>query len=197
MRTFLQRFLEVTWRPDAFFERIREERSWKMPLVHLLVLAGWLSVGSVIAWGLGVAGDTPLNSALGAQMDVYPYWRDTLRPEYGLLSYPMAALLIIVEMLVITALYTPLIFLVFRYLGGAKESGGLLRAFQGFVYGLTPAVFGGFLPVLGLITGVYTTILQLQRGPSITLRNRTLAAYLPFIAVMAYAIARYWQGSLL
>ena len=33
--------------------------------------------------------------------------------------------------------------------------------------------------------------------PSITLRNRTLAAYLPFIAVMAYAIARYWKGNLL
>lgn len=197
MRHLGRRFFEVTWQPDTFFERVREERSWKKPLIHLLILVGWLSIGSVVAWGLGVDGGTPLNSALGAQMDVYPYWRDTLHPAHGRLSYLMAAALIALEMLVITAIYTPLLFLVFRYLGGAQERGGLLRAFQGFVYGLTPAVFGGFLPVLGLITGVYTTILQLQRGPSITLRNRTLVAYLPFIAVMAYAIARYWQGSLL
>jgi hypothetical protein len=86
---------------------------------------------------------------------------------------------------------------VFRYLGGAQEPGGLLRALQGFVYGLTPAVFGGFLPWFGLAMGVYTTVLQLQRGPAITLKNRTIFAYLPVIAVLTYAIARYWSGALL
>jgi len=194
---FLRRFLDVTVRPDDFFERVRDEPGWRKPLAHLLALALWMSVASVVAWGLGVQGDSPLNSALGAQMDVYPFWRDTLRPTYGAASYPLAALLIAVEMLVITAVYTPLIYVVFRYLGGARERGGMLRAFQGFVYGLTPAVFGGFLPVVGLVAGVYTTILQLQRGPSITLRNRTIGAYLLWVAVTAYAIARYWQGNLL
>jgi len=197
MKDFLGRAIRATLNPDDFFERIREENDWKTPLMHLLILTLWLSVASVTAWGFGVRGDTPINSALGAQMDVYSYWSDTLRPTYGFLSYPIATLAIAIEMLVITAIYTPLIFVVFRYLGGGKDSGGLLRAFQGFVYGLTPAVFGGFLPILGLITGVYTTILQLQRGPSITLRNRSLGSYLLWIAVMAYAIFRYWQGSLL
>lgn len=197
MKEYLASFLQVTLQPDAFFERVRTETSWRKPILHFLGLAVLLSLGSVVAWGLGVRGDTPLNSALGAQMDIYPYWKATLLPQYGLLAYPMAMGFIILEMTIITALYTPVIFAIFRYLGGARETGGLLRAFQGFVYGLTPAVFGGFLPGLGLVAGVYTTILQLQRGPAITLRNRSIGAYVLVMAVLAYAIARYWQGALL
>jgi hypothetical protein len=130
-------------------------------------------------------------------MDIYPYWKDTLLPQYGIWSYPMAMGLIIFEMGVITLIYTPIVFLVFRFIGGERRPHGLLHAFQGFVYGLTPAVFGGFLPVLGLATGVYTTLLQLQRGPSITLRNKSIGAYLLVITVLTYAIARYWHHGLL
>ena len=197
MKTYLTTFLQVTLQPDAFFENVRSQTGWKKPILHFLGLALWLSLGSVLAWRLGIAGDSPLNSALGAQMDIYPYWKDTLLPQMGWFSYPIAMGLIILEMTIITLIYTPLIFFVFRFLGGVKEPGGLLHAFQGFVYGLTPAVFGGFLPVLGLITGVYTTILQVQRGPAITLKNRSFGGYLLVIAVLTYAIARYWQGSLL
>lgn len=197
MRKFLLRFLQVTIAPDDFFTAIREERSWRAPILHLLVLSLLLSLGSVLAWSAGIAGDSPINSALTVQMDLYAYWRDTLLPQYGFLSYPAVIALMMLEMFVITAFYTPLIFLVFRYFGGAREPDGLLRALQGFVYGLTPAVFGGFLPWIGLAMGVYTTVLQLQRGPSITLKNRTIFAYLPVIAVLTYAIARYWSGALL
>jgi hypothetical protein len=193
MREFPSRFIQVTLHPDSFFEHIRTEKSWTMPLLHLTVLALWLSLGSVIAWGLGVSGDTPVNSALGAQMDVYPYWRDILLPRYGMWAYPMAAGLIVLEMLVITAIWTPMVFLVFRFLGGAKEPGGLLRAFQGFVYGLTPCAFGGFLPYLGVVTGVYATLLQFGRGPAITLRNRTAVPYLFTASFLAFAIVQYWR----
>lgn len=197
MKDLFARFIHATFQPDAFFEYIREENDWRKPLFHFLVLAVWLSFGSVIAWGLGIQGDTPLNSALGAQMDIYPYWKDTLLPQFGIWSYPMAMVLIILEMGVITLIYTPIVFLVFRFIGGERRTHGLLHAFQGFVYGLTPAVFGGFLPVLGLVTGVYTTLLQLQRGPSITLRNKSIGAYLLVIIVLTYAIARYWNHGLL
>lgn len=197
MKDLFTRFIHVTFQPDAFFEYIREENDWRKPLIHFLVLAVWLSFGSVAAWGLGIQGDTPLNSALGAQMDIYPFWKDTLLPQYGIWSYPMAMVLIILEMGVITLIYTPIVFLVFRFTGGERRTHGLLHAFQGFVYGLTPAVFGGFLPVLGLVTGVYTTLLQLQRGPSITLRNKSIGAYLLVIIVLTYAIARYWNHGLL
>jgi hypothetical protein len=101
------------------------------------------------------------------------------------------------EMLVLTTVYVPVVFQVSHYLGGAKEPDGLLRAFQGFAYSLTPAVFGGFMPWLALVTGVYTTILQLDRGPSIILRNQTGFSYLLVVAVLTFAIARYWQGGLL
>jgi hypothetical protein len=197
MKEFINRFFQVTIAPDTFFTRIRCEQSWKMPLFHLFALSVLLSLGSVIAWSAGVRGDSPINSALSVQMDLYPYWRDTLLPQFGFWSYPLTMGLMIVEMLVISVVYVPVIFLIFRYLGGEKEPGGLLHAFQGFVYGLTPAVFGGFLPWLGLATGIYTTILQLYRGPSITLKNQTFFAYVPIIVVLTYAIARYWQGGLL
>lgn len=197
MTETLRRFITVTIAPEPFFEAVREEADWRRPLVHLVILSLWLSVGSMVAWALGVRGDTPINAALGAQMDVYAVWHDTLLPDFGFWSYPIGALLIAFEMWLITAIYTPLIFLVFRYLGGERLPHGLLHAFQGFVYGLSPAAFGGFVPGLALVVGVYTTILQLQRGPAITLRNRTLGSYLLWIAVMAWAIARYWQHQLL
>ena len=191
------RFIQATFQPEDFFVSIRQERSWLRPALHLLILSVWLSTGSVLAWSLGVPGDTPLNSSLGAQMDIYPYWRDTLLPAYGGWSYPLAAGLIVFEMWVITFIWTPVVFGIFRYLGGAKEPGGLLRAFQGFVYGLTPCAFGGFVPYLALLTGVMATLLQFYRGPAITLKNRSVVPLLAVSLFLALSIARYWQGNLL
>ncbi len=197
MKTILMPFYKIMLTPDEFFEQIRLSTSWKMPLIHWTLLAVWLSLGSVIAWSFGVNGATPLNSSLGAQMDVFPYWKDTLLPQMGWFSYPVAMGLIILEMLIITAIFTPLIYVVFRFLGGSAQPNGMLHAFQGFVYGLTPAAFGGFLPVAGLITGVFATLLQFQRGPSITLQNRKLGSYLLVVLFLAYAIYKYWNGSLI
>lgn len=197
MKKFLNRFIQVVASPERFFAAIRQEQNWKQPLLHLLVLSLWLSLGSVIAWNLGLPGDTPVNSSLGAQMDVYVFWQETLLPQFGGWAHPIAVGLIILEMLLITAIWTPVVFLIFRYLGGEKEPGGLLRAFQGFVYGLTPCAFGGFLPYLGVITGVYATWLQFGHGPAITLRNRSCIPYLFPSLILGLAIARYWQGALL
>lgn len=196
MKAIFSPFYKIMLSPDGFFEEIRHSNSWKPPLIHLILLAVWLSLGSVIAWGLGVNGATPLNSSLGAQMDVYPYWKETLLPQLGLLSYPAAMGLIMLEMLLITLIFTPLIFLLFRYLGGEKQAHGMLHAFQGFVYGLTPTAFGGFLPIAALITGVFATLLQFQRGPSITLQNRKWSSYILVVLFLAYAIYRYWNREL-
>ena len=197
MGRFCYRFFQIVVDPETFFEHARLEKGWGKPLAHLAVLVLWLSLASVVAWGLGVPGDTPVNSSLGAQMKVYPYWRDTLLPQYGFWAYPLAMGLIALTMLIITAIWTPIVFLVFRYLGGAKEPDGLLHAFQGFVYGLTPCAFGGFLPYLGAIAGVYATLLQFCRGPAITMRNRTAVPYLAFSLFLGYAIVLYWAHAVL
>ena len=177
-------------------------RAWPLssrlpPLLHLLALSIWLSLASVIAWRFGILGKTFLNSALGAQMDIYPYWRDSLLPAYGEWSYLLAAGLIAFKLCVITLIWTPVVFLAFRYLGGTKEPGGLLRAFQGFVYGMTPCAFGGFIPYLALLAGVMATLLQFYRGLAIILNNRTSAPLVFVSLFLALAIARYWQGALL
>ncbi len=197
MKSILSPFFRVMFSPDDFFEEIRHATGWKMPLIHFFLLACWLSLGSVISWGLGIDGANPINSSLGAQMDVYPYWKDTLLPQTGVWSYPIAMGLIILEMLIITLIFTPVIYLVFRFLGGSPQPRGILHAFQGFVYGLTPTAFGGFLPVAALITGVFATLLQFQRGPSITLQNRKGGSYVLIVLFLAYAIYRYWQRELI
>lgn len=194
---FVGRCFQATFLPETFFEQVRDEKGWGKPLLHLLGLEVWIAVWSVLAWGLGNAGNTPINSSLGSQMDIYPYWRDVLLPQYGFGAYPLAAVLIMVEMSIITLIWTPLVFFIFRFLGGSAESNGILDAFKGFVYGLSPCAFGGFLPYLGLATGFYASLLQFFRGPAITLRNRSAIPYLFFTAFMTYAIARYWFGSLL
>ncbi len=197
MKDFVFRFAEVIVSPDTIFNRVRHETGWKMSLFHLLVLCLILPIGSLAAWSAGVRGDSPINASLSVQMELYPFWHDVLLTRFGLWSYPIAFLVMIIGMLLISAVYVPLIYLVFRNLGGKKEPNGLLHAFQAFTYGLTPVMFGGFLPVLGLLTGVYATILQLYRGPSITLQNKSGFSYLLIVAVLAYAIMRYWQGGLL
>ncbi len=197
MLSFLYRFVHVVVDPETFFERVRLEKGWGRPLAHLAALVLWLSCASVVAWGLGIAGDTPVNSSLGSQMEVYPFWKDTLLPQYGLWAYPMAAALIALVMLIITAIWVPVLFVVFRFLGGAREPDAFLHALQGFVYGLTPCAFGGFLPYLGAITGVYATLLQFCRGPAITMRNRTAVPYIFVSLFLGYAIAAYWGHALL
>lgn len=197
MFNFLRRFVQVVVDPEAFFERVRLEKGWGKPLAHLAILVLWLSFASVVAWGLGVPGDTPVNSSLGSQMEVYPYWKDTLLPQYGFWAYPMAMGLIALMMLFITAMWVPILFVVFRFLGGAKEPDAFLRAAQGFIYGLTPCAFGGFLPYLGAIAGVYATLLQFCRGPAITMRNRTAVPYIFVSVFLGFAIAAYWGHVLL
>lgn len=196
---FFKRNWQATFHPETFFQTLRDETSWGRPLAHLCLLALWLSFGSVIAWGAGMTGDTPVNASLGAQMDVYPYWRETLLPRFGALSYPLAMSLIMLEMFIISLIWIPIVFLVYRFLGGQREPWrlSLLRATQGFIYGLSPCAFGGFLPYLALLTGVYATLLQFFRGPAITLQNKTFVPYLFVAAFLALVILRYWQGALL
>jgi hypothetical protein len=199
MTEFFKRIFRATFHPETFFQALLDETSWSKPFSHLFLLALWLSFGSVIAWSAGMPGDTPINSSLGAQMDVYPYWRDTLLPQYGVFSYPLAMGIIMLEMFIISFIWIPIVFLAFRFLGGQREpwQRSLLHAAQGFIYGLSPCAFGGFLPYLALLTGVYATLLQFFRGPAITLQNKTFVPYL-FVAIfLAFAILRYWQGALL
>jgi len=196
MYRYFSQIFSVVLHPDEFFEKISQNTSWKNPIIHLLFVSFILSIGSLIAWSYGIAGDSPINSSLTVQMDMYNFWKSNLLPTYGFWSYPIAIIIMMLEMILITIVYVPIIFLIFRYLGGEKEEGGLRKAFQSFVFGLTPTIFGGFLPWLGLITGVYATILQLYRGPSITLKNKSVFSYILVVAVLTYAISRYWQGNL-
>lgn len=116
--------------------------------MHLLALGFLLSPGSVTAWSAGVRGDTPINSALTVQMDLYPYWRDTLLPQFGFWSYPMTMGLMVFEMLIISVVYVPAIFLVFRYLGG-KGTWRFAARIPGFCLWTDPGCLWWILALAG------------------------------------------------
>ncbi len=89
MNALLRDLLSVVLNPDAFFERIQGDRSWRRATIHFLVLSTWISVWSVVAREAGVTGDTPVNSSCDAQMSTQAYWRDSLRPTFGIASLPL------------------------------------------------------------------------------------------------------------
>ncbi|MGE5585324.1 MAG: hypothetical protein ACM309_07315 [Bacillota bacterium] len=96
-----------------------------------------------------------------------------------------------VHMVFMAAPYTPLVFLVFRYLGGERGTGEPTEGVSRLRIWLDSMRVPGFLPYKGRVIGVYAPILRTSRGPSITMRNRSLGAYVPVIFVLAYATARY------
>jgi hypothetical protein len=52
----------------------------------------------------------------------------------------------------------------------------------------------GFLPFLGVLTGVYATLLQLAIGPATLYRVKDGRAYVLLVIVLSIAIAAFWHG---
>jgi len=188
-------FLNTTWcilrDPQAFFESIRDE-GWWPPYRYFLIIAVSLATLSPLAWALGIDGGSPVNTSLTAQRDTYHWWQETLRPQMGALSLPIAMLVLLVAMHIVLVIFTPILHLVFRALGG---QGPVLNSWKAICYGLAPTIVLGFLPILGLLTGVYATLIQLSIGPAALYRLRDGRAYLLLIVVLSIAIAMFWEGA--
>jgi len=189
----VKKFFYTTWEivrdPSAFFEEVREE-GWWPAYRYLLTVAVIMSILSPLAWAFGVDGESPVNTSLSAQRDTYRWWRDTLRPQFGNWSYPLAILTLFVT-IHLHLIFTPVLHFVFRLLGGR---GPLLNAWKAMCYGLAPTLALGFLPFLGVLTGVYATLLQLAIGPATLYRVKDGRAYVLVVIVLSIVIVAFWHG---
>jgi hypothetical protein len=80
--------------------------------------------------------------------------------------------------------------IIFRVLGG---QGPLLNAWKAICYGMAPTICLGFLPVVGLLTGIYATLLQLSIGPATLYRLRDGRAYILLVVVLSIAITFFYE----
>jgi hypothetical protein len=190
----MKSFLATTWsvmsNPSTFFENVRDE-GWWTPYRYFLVIALVLSLLSPAAWALGVDGGSPLSTSTTAQRDVYRWWHDVLSPRMGFASLPIAMLALLLEMHIVLAIFTPVLHVVFRLLRG---EGSWLNAWKAINYGIAPVLALGFLPYVGLLVGVYATVVQLCVGPSTMYRLRDGRAYALLVVVLSISIASFWKG---
>lgn len=190
MKWFLHTTWEIIREPQAFFEHSQGESWW--PAYHyFLIVAVVLSILSPLAWALGVDGSSPINTSLTAQRDTYRWWRDALQPQLGSWSYLLGMVILLLTTHVVLLFWTPIMHIIFRVLGG---QGTLLNAWKAICYGMAPTIFMGFLPMVGLLTGVYATLLQLSIGPATLYRLRDGRAYILVVIVLSIAITFFWQG---
>jgi hypothetical protein len=190
MRAFLRTTWNIVRDPQAFFEQARDER-WLPAYRYFLAIVVVLAILSPAAWALGVDGGSPVNTSLTAQRDTYRWWHDTLRPQFGNWSYPVAGLVLLLTAHIVLIIFTPVVHLVFRLLGG---QGPLLHAWKSICYGMAPTIALGFLPFLGVLTGVYATLLQLAIAPATLYRLRDGRAYVLLTLILSISIAAFWQG---
>lgn len=187
-------FLTVTWHvirdPQSFFDLVREQ-GWWPPYRFFLAIAIVLSILSPLAWAMGVDGGSPINTATSAQRDVYRWWHDTLNPQLGGLSLPIAMLALLLDMHIMLVIFTPILHLVFRAMRG---QGPVLHAWKAICYGMAPTLVFGMLPFIGLLTGVYATLLQLALGPAALYQVKDGRAYLLVVIILSIAIVAFWQG---
>lgn len=190
----MTKFILITWRvvsdPLVFFESIRDQ-GFGPPYRYFLAVALVLSILSPLAWACGVDGGSPINTSTTAQRDVYHWWYDTLHPQLGNLSFPVAMFALLVDMHIVLALFTPIMHLVFRAMGG---QGPFSSAWKAVCYGIAPSIVLGFLPFIGLLVGVYATLLQLYVAPACLYRLKDGRAYLLLVVILSVAIAAFWHG---
>jgi len=190
LKNFLRTTVEILQDPRLFFERVRG-RGWWQAYRYFLIVVVVLAVLSPLAWAFGVDGDSPVNTSFTAQRDTYRLWRNSLRPQFGDWSYPLAMLTLFLTTNIVLMIFTPVLHLVFRLLGG---QGSLLNAWKAICYGMAPTIALGFLPFLGVVTGVYATLLQLAIGPATLYKVKDWRAYVLLIIVLSIAIVAFWHG---
>ncbi len=187
-------FFVTTWQvvrdPHSFFDSIRDE-GWWPPYRYFLVIAIVLSILSPLAWAVGLDGRSPVNTSTTAQRDVYQWWHDTLNPQMGSISLPIAMLALLLDMHIVLIVFTPILHLVLRAMRG---QGPLSHAWKAICYGMAPTIAFGFLPFIGLLTGMYATVLQLSVGPATLYQLRDGRAYVLLVVILSIAIVAFWHG---
>ncbi len=186
---FVWNTLRIVVDPMEFFLDSQEDDTWRTPYLFALQAIALLSLLTPFINYFGVSSN-PLTSALAAQMSGYVLLQRYFLPRFGLAGYVLEGLIIALMAHLLLLAGTFVFHYIFRFLGGR---GPMLNMWRAMCYGLAPTLVG-FLPFLGILGGVYATLLQLYLAPRILYRVKEGRAIWPAVLVLAYAFTRYING---
>lgn len=143
---FLEKIKLVIKSPSKFYKNISHERGFRKPFVYFALLSIVFAIGNL------------------ASEIVYPSVPSVLlasiHPWIVYLLAPVGWLFSLVASFLVAA-----IFHVFVYMLGGKQ--GYLQTYKSYVYGTTPHLLLGWVPFLGMLTGLYSMFYLLPKGLSI------------------------------
>jgi hypothetical protein len=167
--------------PVEFFNDVRNE-GWKPSFVFFLCVMLIISIITPILNFFGMESND-LSSSCQAQIAAYNIVTNQLINTYGVLSYIIEGILILVFSVPILLSLTLILHLVYRLIGG---EGSILNGWKAVCYGLGPCLLGGFLPYISLFAAFYSFSMQFYLGPMTLYRvkqSRSIIVFSSFIAL--------------
>jgi len=157
-----KKLLRLLTEPAGFFEATRGE-GFRAPLGFLLGVSAVVAIFTPLANYLGWP-STDTSSAFQAQILAWRLTASYLLPRLGHWAYVVECFLIIAFALLLAAVLSVVIHVLYRVVGG---KGSLLHGWKAVCYGAGPCVLLGWVPYWSLFVGVWSLILQFYYGPKI------------------------------
>jgi hypothetical protein len=153
--------------PAEFFDSIRGE-GFREPFSFLLFVGAVIAIFTPIVNYLGWP-STDSTSAFQAQILAWRITDAYLLPRLGGWAYLVEFFLIVVFALLLAAVLSAFIHVIFRLLGG---QGPLLNSWKAVCYGVGPCILLGWIPYWSLFVGAWSLILQFYFAPKVLYRMR-------------------------
>jgi len=180
MRNMFEKLKRMMLSPVEFFNDVRSE-NWKPSLIFFLWVMLIISIITPILNYFGVESND-LSSSCQAQIAAYNYMKNHLINTYGILSYIIEGILILVFSFPILLSLTLILHFVYRLIGG---KGSILNGWKAACYGLGPCLLGGFLPYVSLFAAFYSFSMQFYLGPMALYRVKQSKAIIIFTSFIA------------
>lgn len=151
----VKRIIEVTFQPMVFFKRVEEETGYQNVFIYYTVI----QVIALLLKAISIAATD--------------------------IGFLLSGWLGLIGGFIINFIWWPILVLIFhvfiRLIGGKQK---LNRTYQAFLYGLTPIVLIGWIPLLGFLVGIYSvylTIVGIYSLHKMKLWRVIIAYFLPIV----------------
>lgn len=157
-----KKLFHILTEPEEFFNAIREE-GFHEPLGFLLCVSVVIAIFTPLVNYLGWP-STDTSSSFQAQILAWRLTESYLLPRLGNWAYVVECFLIIGFALLLAAVLSGFIHVLYRLVGG---KGSLLNGWKVVCYGVGPCILLGWVPYWSLLVGAWSLILQFYYGPKI------------------------------
>jgi hypothetical protein len=157
-----KKLIKILMEPADFYTAIREE-GFRESLGFLLCVSAVVAIFTPLVNYLGLP-STDFSSSFQAQILAWRLTESYLLPSIGNWAYIAESFLIVVFSLMLAAVLSGFIHVIYRIAGG---KGPLLNAWKVVCYGVGPCILFGWLPYWSLFVGAWSLILQIYYGPKI------------------------------